>query len=663
MTIDATRGARVRRRYRQDARRDRRLHRRSSAAEDRGRGGRSRRRIPPVRQRESRRGAHRQITQDERGGGQRPGSRSSSRCRWASSRRQQGRRRFHVHRRAVADRRRCRRSRSSMASWRSPSTTCARATSPWKSSADRRRSLSRPATASTRITGSGTLTIAALRREYAKPRISIACPAAVDWTVAVDVLRPGTLAWVLESSMKGASVDLPAPLGKAAASDAVAHRAARRRDAGRHRLRHSRPTARRAARRAPQGRRQGGATIDRALLSLGSAIERSDAARAERPGLWVRAELPALNVDDWIALLRAKPELTESGRQKRGSRLRAPISMSDSSMRSACAFTDLKLRDARSAVALDIRSRRAARSPARRTGLPPDAGLRTDASSRGLPASRFRVAAASSAWRRAEKQGERRRRESGRRRRQSVARDRRRRRLAAVEGARSRASRARRTAARRRMADRSPGARQRQRAARGRRGMARAGPRSSRRSSTSSSTRRMRAASLRDSDIPMRCRVRRRRSTVSSHGPARRTSSTSHRSTGMFRIDVGPGRFTQHRARPGQAARRAVAAGAAATRDARLPRRLQRRLRVRRDRRQRAHRERRDDDEQPEARRVPRPRSTSPAKPISRRKRSGSRCACSRRCRRASPRARRCCSSPIRWSERRWARDRSSRRR
>ena len=26
--------------------------------------------------------------------------------------------------------------------------------------------------------------------------------------------------------------------------------------------------------------------------------------RAERPGLWVRAELPALNVDDWITVLR-----------------------------------------------------------------------------------------------------------------------------------------------------------------------------------------------------------------------------------------------------------------------------------------------------------------------------------------------------------------------
>jgi uncharacterized protein YhdP len=57
----------------------------------------------------------------------------------------------------------------------------------------------------------------------------------------------------------------------------------------------------------------GGAKVDRGLLSLGRATERSDAARAERPGLWIRGELPALNVDDWIALLPRGPA-NESGR-------------------------------------------------------------------------------------------------------------------------------------------------------------------------------------------------------------------------------------------------------------------------------------------------------------------------------------------------------------
>ena len=43
--------------------------------------------------------------------------------------------------------------------------------------------------------------------------------------------------------------------------------------------------------------------FDRALLLLvGKAADKP--VDAERPGLWVRAELPTLNVDDWIAIGR-----------------------------------------------------------------------------------------------------------------------------------------------------------------------------------------------------------------------------------------------------------------------------------------------------------------------------------------------------------------------
>ncbi len=82
-----------------------------------------------------------------------------------------------------------------------------------------------------------------------------------------------------------------------------------------------------------------GPTVDRALLSLGRAIERPDAARAERPGLWVRAELPALSVDDWLARdAPSEPRRTASGPAK-GSRSPARISTSASSRRWACAST------------------------------------------------------------------------------------------------------------------------------------------------------------------------------------------------------------------------------------------------------------------------------------------------------------------------------------
>jgi uncharacterized protein YhdP len=57
---------------------------------------------------------------------------------------------------------------------------------------------------------------------------------------------------------------------------------------------------------------KGDVTVDRLLLSLGRAAERPDAARPERPGTWVRAELPSLSVDEWLAL-RERPADTGSG--------------------------------------------------------------------------------------------------------------------------------------------------------------------------------------------------------------------------------------------------------------------------------------------------------------------------------------------------------------
>ena len=86
---------------------------------------------------------------------------------------------------------------------------------------------------------------------------------------------------------------------------------------------------------------------------------------------------------------------------------------------------------------------------------------------------------------------------------------------------------------------------------------------------------------------------------------------------GNFRIQVGPGRFTKLEPGPGQAPRRAVAAGAAATRHARLQRRLQRRLRVRRHLGQREDRERRHVDVGSRSSSVRPPRSTSRARPTS----------------------------------------------
>src|SRR5206468_983866 len=47
------------------------------------------------------------------------------------------------------------------------------------------------------------------------------------------------------------------------------------------------------------------AQFDRALLLLGKAVERP--ADSERAGFWVRADLPSLDLDDWLSFSRALP--------------------------------------------------------------------------------------------------------------------------------------------------------------------------------------------------------------------------------------------------------------------------------------------------------------------------------------------------------------------
>jgi len=152
-----------------------------------------------------------------------------------------------------------------------------------------------------RVSGGGTMTLDALRREHTNELLE-KIAGSTDWEVAAT-LRQGSLAWTLTSSMKGASVDLPPPLGKTS-GDTMPLKIERREDA--------QPgvdfiaasyggVAQLVARRHDDGK---ATTVDRAFLSLGKAIERNDADRAERSGLWVRAELPALNIDDWITVLR-----------------------------------------------------------------------------------------------------------------------------------------------------------------------------------------------------------------------------------------------------------------------------------------------------------------------------------------------------------------------
>ena len=153
----------------------------------------------------------------------------------------------------------------------------------------------------TRLTGGGSLNLAVLRREFASAYLD-RVSGVMDWALTANLSASSS--WVLESTLKGAVVDFPAPLGKTA-TEVMPFKIERRDDAGQPGndliLASYGRIARFAAHRSPGNN---GATIDRALLSLGKASERPDALRAERAGLWLRADLPVLDIDEWVAALR-----------------------------------------------------------------------------------------------------------------------------------------------------------------------------------------------------------------------------------------------------------------------------------------------------------------------------------------------------------------------
>ncbi len=194
----------------------------------------------------------------------------------------------------------------------------------------------------TRVSGTGTAGLAALQREYGNAILDRVA-GRIDWSINVNVLAPGTLGWVFESTMKGAAVDLPAPLGKSAGEE-MPLRIEGRDEASPPGTDLIIASYGRVAQFVAQRKQDGAnAVIDRALLSLGRAIERPDAARAERPGLWLRGELPVLRADAWIALL---PRETSSGTGRQDPGL--ILAGADFDVREFDAlgakFTDLKLR-------------------------------------------------------------------------------------------------------------------------------------------------------------------------------------------------------------------------------------------------------------------------------------------------------------------------------
>ncbi len=150
------------------------------------------------------------------------------------------------------------------------------------------------------VGGGGTATVAAIGKEFELPYTDLVT-GSLDWTIASETSEQGST-WVMTSNMKGLGVDLPAPLGKTAATT-VALRVERRAPAAQPNDDHLTVDYAGLGRLLMDRKLTAtGATADRALLLLGRAAEKPGDVAPDRPGLWVRGELPALNIDDWLVV-------------------------------------------------------------------------------------------------------------------------------------------------------------------------------------------------------------------------------------------------------------------------------------------------------------------------------------------------------------------------
>jgi uncharacterized protein (TIGR02099 family) len=144
------------------------------------------------------------------------------------------------------------------------------------------------------IAGQGSADLAQLRVEYPKHVSARHISGTTAWQMAV-VARPALSTWMLETNLKGAAIDLPSPMAKLPAETVPLQieRSANESGYDTIAIRYG-SIGRLVLQRKLSG---GQAAIERGLLALGGAQGEPD-----RPGVWVRGSVDALNVDGWLAL-------------------------------------------------------------------------------------------------------------------------------------------------------------------------------------------------------------------------------------------------------------------------------------------------------------------------------------------------------------------------
>jgi uncharacterized protein (TIGR02099 family) len=144
------------------------------------------------------------------------------------------------------------------------------------------------------VDGQGSINLALLRNEYPKHPLLARVSGTTDWRATVTS-QLGNVSWVVDSTLKGAVVDFPAPVGKSGA-DTVALKIERDFPEPEHDL--LTVTYGRVGRLVIERRlTPSGATPERALLALGTASGVPD-----KRGFWIRGDVPAINADAWLAL-------------------------------------------------------------------------------------------------------------------------------------------------------------------------------------------------------------------------------------------------------------------------------------------------------------------------------------------------------------------------
>ncbi|MGI8896449.1 MAG: YhdP family protein, partial [Casimicrobiaceae bacterium] len=156
------------------------------------------------------------------------------------------------------------------------------------------------------VTGAGTSSLAQTNAYFDWPLLRRVSGSA-QWHLSA-ITRPEFATWTLESDLQGVTIDLPAPLGKTAATTAPLkierHDVPGKRDEDLIRVDYRGPLRLTAHRHLAAGV----PTVDRALLLLGNAVARGG--NPERPGIWVRGQLDELDIDEWLAV-----RLHETSRQ------------------------------------------------------------------------------------------------------------------------------------------------------------------------------------------------------------------------------------------------------------------------------------------------------------------------------------------------------------